>query len=721
MKKKIKNVFEGAEPIVLLLYICSVSAALMYTLCRSHVFITTVLMTVVCGLIFSMFYTLRNKRGFSFLGFIIMLVSVNVMCSIVGSPYRSPSFVEFIFRSSDFFQWDYALLSIALFSFIIGFTVAYFSVYLPRANFLLLPAFIPLILAARTLGGLPVGYIIFLAVGYLAAILGLSRPEQPDRHKYFNDPKSRKERLGAAGILVAVAAVLLIILPRAEEAPFVEYVDSVFVARRNNYYGRPELSDFMQSSIPNRGANRPAENVLFSVVTDSPQNIMRWSFDSYEGEDGWTYDDDFNTGTRFWQDERPLADWMGIARRLKEGAKNGKLKKYRDELLALDIPETYVGNMTIQVRDGSETAVVMHPLGTYNLLFPDDENLISYRNPKDEIFTKNDMKPNPIYKLQYYVNIEEPSESVMRFFEKNYTPLILSAALEEGVIDEKTYDVCIEERDGAVDYFQKTFDVSPEIEALADEITAGLESDYDKARAIEKWFKDAGFVYDMDFVPEEISAEYFLFESKRGICTDFATATTLLLRAARIPARYTEGFVLSEDILDTYGKFNVTPAQAHAYSTAYIEGVGWIEIDGTKYANSAGYGEMIRMVMLIVVAAAAVLLIVGLVFRRQLSELLFAVRFKLIKKKNVRIREVYLRTRRMACRMAEIPQSSATAEEVREILSNRLGLEQETAEITETANLMFYSKSGDLNGIDERHLYDNYKNLLKMKKEKGIK
>lgn len=718
--KKIRNIYEGAEPLALLLYICSLSAALMYTLCRSRVFVTTVIMTVVCGGIFLLFYALHRRKGWSFLTFMLLMIVVNVVCSTVGSPYRTPSFMEFIFRSSDFFQWDYALLSILLFSFIIGFTVSYFSVYLPRANFLLLPAFIPLILAARTLGGLPIGYTIFLAVGYLAAMLGLSRPEQPDNHRYFNDTKSRRERLGAAGILIAAALLILIILPRTEKAPMSDYVDNVFADRRGNYYGRAVLSDFMQSSIPNRGANRPADNVLFSVVTNAPQNIMRWSFDEYEGEEGWMYNSNFSTGTRYWQENRKAADLSELLRELQDGAREGKLEKYRDELLALDIPKTRVGNMTIQVRDGSETAVVMHPLGTYTLLFPNGDDITSYRNPKDEIFTKDDMKPNPLYTLQYYVGNAEASEDVIRFFEENSFRSVLNDAYDENIIGENTYEVCLDEFNGAYNYLRETMDVSSRVRALADEITAGLDSDYDKARAIERWFEDAGFVYDLDFVPEEVSAEYFLFESRRGICTDFATATTLLLRAAGIPARYTEGFVLSEDILDDYGKFNVTPAQAHAYSTAYIDGAGWIEIDGTKYANSTDDGETLRVVTLIIVGVAAVLLIVGLVFRRQLSELLFAIRFKLMKK-DARVRAVYLRTRGMACRMAEIPQSSATAEEVRVILVNRLGLEQEATEITEAANAMFYGKNGDPNGIDGQRLYDNYKKLVRMKKDKGIK
>ncbi len=715
MKKKIKNVFEGAEPLALLLYICSLSTALMYTLCRGYVLVTSVMMTVLCGGIFMLFYLLRKRRGFSFLAFLGLFVAVNIACNIVGSPYKTPSFFEFIFRSSDFFRWDYALLSIVLFSFIIGFTVAYFAVYIPRANFLLLPSFIPLILAARTLGGLPLGYMIFLGVGYLAAMLGLSRPEQPERHKYFDDPKSRKERLGAAGIIAAAAVLMLIILPRVEKTPFLDYVDNVFVSHRSSYFGRPALSNFLNTSTPNRGANKPSDNVLFSVITDYPENVIRWSFDDYKGKDGWAYNDDFTMGTRFWQDERSQADWAELTRTLKDAARRGKLEAYKDELLSVEIPKTTSGSMTIQVRDGSSTAVIMHPQGTYSLHIPEDEDMKSYRNPKDEIFTKENMEPNSLYRLKYYTH--EPGESMIEFYDNADLPALLSAALDEGVIDRETHDVFADEYDEAIDYFRGTFEVAPEIEALADEITAGCVTDYEKARAIESWFEGAGFVYDMDFVPEETTAEYFLFESKRGICTDFATATTLLLRAAEIPARYTEGFTLSEDVLDERGVFNVTPAQAHAFSTVYIPGAGWIEIDGTKYANPNDDGETLRVVLIILVCAAAVLLIAGLIFRRPLSEFFFKVRFDLMKKPS-RIRAVYLRTRRLACDMAEIPPQSAASDEVCDILSKRLDMGDKAAQIANAANLLFYSDKPDISGINERQLYNSYKQIYKARRSR---
>lgn len=718
--KKIKKVYEGAEPIGVLLYICSMCAALMYVLCRSRVVVTTIIMTVVCGGIYMLFYCVRKKnKKFLPLVFLAVHVPVSVLVILTLKRDTDPSFFRFLFTSSDYFQWDYALAAILMFSEIIGLVVFYFSACLPRANFLLLPAFIPLILAARTLGTLPLGYSVFLAVGYGAAMLSLSKPETPEVHKYFDDPKSHWERLGAKGLLSVAAALLMLIIPHTETTPFFSYLDSAFSKRTVNIYGGGgSLTNFLQRSVPNRGANKPADNVLFSVATDVPQNVVRWAFDIYEGKNGWTYNEDFSEGTRYWQNKREHTNQTQLADTLRKAAKRGQLEEYSEKLVNLEKSQYADADMTIQIRDGSSAKVVLHPSGTYKVTFPSGD-FVTYRNPKDEIFVTEEMPSNAVYLLQYYAAM--PNESFIRLFDDVDFGSLLLDAYNEGVITQETQYAIMMEYNEAKQYLRDNGEIPEEIKRLAEEITEGLDSDYDKARAIEKWFKDAGFVYDMDYVPVESTAEHFLFDSKRGICTDFATATTLMLRAVGIPARYTEGFVLSKNILDEYGRYNVTPAQAHAYSTAYIKGYGWLDIDGTKYANQKGDLTAMRIVLVVLVAVAAVLLIVGLIFRERLSELWFAVRFKVIGKEK-RIREVYLRTRQIACRIGEVPCKSTSTDEVRDILSRMLGTDSEAAEITQAADILLYSGNKQLvQNIDERRLYRNYKHISKMKKLKGFR
>ena len=71
----------------------------------------------------------------------------------------------------------------------------------------------------------------------------------------------------------------------------------------------------------------------------------------------------------------------------------------------------------------------------------------------------------------------------------------------------------------------------------------------------------------------------FLERTKSGHCEYFATATTLLLRAAGVPTRYATGFAMLE--YSTLEEAYVVRARhAHAWTRAWVDG-HWIELDTT--------------------------------------------------------------------------------------------------------------------------------------------
>lgn len=713
--KKVRPIFNGAELAASLIYICSISAALMYVLCRSRVFICTAIMTAVCFGIFWVFYKLRLKKILGLLTFVGLLILVNIVCSSVGSGYGEGSFRQFIFTSSDFFNPLYAGAAILLFSMIIGFSSAYFTVYLPRPCFLLLPAFIPLILAARTLGSLPIGYTIFMAVGFFFAVMGLARPESPKGEVYIDDGKARRERLIAMCALGIIAALILMIVPKVEATRYGDIVDNIILnPSRRNYFGSQRLSNFQDRTVPNTGNNTPSTNTLFTVITGAPMNVSKGSFDVYNGKDGWSWIDDRQTtgGYSDWEKMQRTLNYSSLISKLKLGVSKGKLEKYKDELDR--VPETryYNATMTIRVTDNSNTSVVLHPSKTYNVSINGYDGAV-YRNSKDEIFTTENFGTNGSYLLNYFV--EAPNVEFIDMLERVEIDALLSEALYEEVITSTDYGCFTKASIAAREYGENVYgDYDPRIKALADEITEGLSNDYEKARAIEQWFGEAGFVYDLDFAPEESTAEYFLFESKRGICTDFASAATLLLRAAGLSARYTEGFTLPDSILDNFGRYMVTAAQAHAYAEVFIEGYGWLTVDGTRYAAvSSSIEEALRVVAIVIVCTAAVLIILSVVFRRQLSELFFSVSLK-FKDKSGKIRAIYLRTRKLACRITDRDPRTATAAEVLDIINRTLYITTEAEEIAAAANELIYAKVSP--DVDERQLYQNYKKIRDMKR-----
>ena len=76
---------------------------------------------------------------------------------------------------------------------------------------------------------------------------------------------------------------------------------------------------------------------------------------------------------------------------------------------------------------------------------------------------------------------------------------------------------------------------------------------------------------------------YFLKEAEFGICQHFATAATILYRALGIPARYTVGYAVNAR---AYEKTDVLAKNAHAWVEIYIDGMGWVVVDPTAYAES---------------------------------------------------------------------------------------------------------------------------------------
>jgi len=69
----------------------------------------------------------------------------------------------------------------------------------------------------------------------------------------------------------------------------------------------------------------------------------------------------------------------------------------------------------------------------------------------------------------------------------------------------------------------------------------------------------------------------FLLETRKGHCEYFATATTLLLRYAQVPARYTVGYAVAEHRGNDYV---VRARDAHAWCLAWVDGA-WREVDNT--------------------------------------------------------------------------------------------------------------------------------------------
>lgn len=128
---------------------------------------------------------------------------------------------------------------------------------------------------------------------------------------------------------------------------------------------------------------------------------------------------------------------------------------------------------------------------------------------------------------------------------------------------------------------------------LAEKLTASSGNRYDSVTAIKDYLQH-GYPYTLNTtVPPAGSdfVDHFLFETKQGYCVHFATAMTVLLRSAGIPARYVQGFgpgTLQDDTMPA--KYLVTQGDAHAWVEVYFAGAGWVPFDPTPGpALTAGF------------------------------------------------------------------------------------------------------------------------------------
>lgn len=117
---------------------------------------------------------------------------------------------------------------------------------------------------------------------------------------------------------------------------------------------------------------------------------------------------------------------------------------------------------------------------------------------------------------------------------------------------------------------------------LSREITDGCTTVREMAAAISDYVRgSASYDLDTDRMPDGTKdfVQWFLKESDTGYCVHFASAATVLLRAAGIPARYVEGYMIS---CEAGREISVSSNRAHAWAEYYDSQTGaWQILEAT--------------------------------------------------------------------------------------------------------------------------------------------
>ena len=130
-------------------------------------------------------------------------------------------------------------------------------------------------------------------------------------------------------------------------------------------------------------------------------------------------------------------------------------------------------------------------------------------------------------------------------------------------------------------YLQLPENLPQRVVELAEGLTSGATTPYDRVRAIESYLRKIPYSLEVPEPPTDREVvDYYLFELKRGYCDYSATALVALARAAGIPARLVMGYAQGQYDPQN-GLYVVTEADAHSWPEVYFTGVGWVEFEPT--------------------------------------------------------------------------------------------------------------------------------------------
>ncbi len=553
------------------------------------------LLSVFVSFVLMRFYDFVARKGF--LGSICYLVylfaglyAVNMITTLGQQSYPISFGVWFLTPQS---VVDFSLLyTIAIYILMIGFltsTVYYFAKVRYRMTMQFLIMLIPLSLYAKEGLQMTALLVILLLASYFLLMVYCRQLRETDEVRQVSGLHSGI----SIAVYVTAFSVLAAIVPKPAFQADREFIDNAMSFSSWSDILMGAISMFTETT-DNTVAVTNNTRTLYYVNAPEPLRLRTQTYTYYGEDDSWTVsnwdrpEDELPEGALTYKPQALLQAIADAAAEDADFAAEYGLK----EIAGMTLP----GQRELEIdlfTPYSNFRVLPSPTRSYQAVI-DSGSMRDVRISDNNTFA---LPASQYFGTKYYPDSYARSEAAMRILQRldrsMYDDLLYDAveiAFETG--NDEDWDVLYTAYRELSDakmllYIADEYDWHDDvIDDLAAELTEGLTSDMDKALAIERYFTDMGYVYDDSYEKAEgENVADFLTTSHRGVCYEFATAMVLLCRSAGLPARYVQGYNMSQqyasNIRGFEGNYLIKARDAHAFPEVYISGYGWVSFEPT--------------------------------------------------------------------------------------------------------------------------------------------
>ena len=549
---------------------------------------------------------------------------------------------------------DYSFLYAAAFYLIFTLFMCSVIYYFTRVRYRIFMNFlifiIPFAIYGKEYEKMPTLFIILLAVGYILLMVYYRQLKDSEDTVFIGRRKSWKT-IAVYAVVFAAAAALF---PK----PYIEADRTTLETLMNNEIITDKLNNMLNVFRDTTGGDRFRTNLrsvdVYESVSPDDLHLKMGTYSTYDYDtDKWsTSDIDLYYREKVTASALDIGSPMGLADAVLEAASLDEeyaerygLTEYAEE--GLDEPELReVMIYTTVGASGLSEAYDMAPVPQNAVRLSDCSRRREITSLSGGLVVSvgsnfdNAERFRFEYSADTFFNSAKNRKFIENIAENDYRQFLADTkdVLESNLTE---YEL---ENDQAYSYFRNEYvyyddfcDVlldyggNTRIKELADELTEGFDSEYEKALVLESYFYDNDYIYDLSYVKESgENAEDFLFETKTGVCYEYATAMVLLARAAGIPARYCEGYNMNrreEGIFIKSADHIVLNKDAHGFPQLYIKGYGWVDFEPTVTDEvvenkNISATNMLSRAGLVILAGGLLVLLFALLYPR-LSHRLF--------------------------------------------------------------------------------------------------